>query len=84
MHRFDPDRFAPEAVAKRVSRAFEAFGLPGRKCPGYQFANTETVIVLSMLCRKLRFSLVDGPEISKVHGLVTHPSREVEVTIEQR
>eukprot|EP00117_Sycon_ciliatum_P030889 scpid61164/ scgid3214/ Cytochrome P450 20A1 len=82
--RFDPDRFTPENVAARPARSFEPFGLSGRRCPGYQFAIAEVQIVISMLCRRFRFQLAGVDDIQKEYGLVTHPSRDIEITLTPR
>ena len=54
---FDPDRFAPEEVAKRPVNAYKPFGNGQRACIGRQFAMQEAVLVMGMILQ--RFDLVD-------------------------
>ncbi|RSS78660.1 cytochrome P450 [Streptomyces sp. WAC06614] len=52
---FDPDRFAPEAVAARSVHAFKPFGTGERACIGRQFALHEAVMLLGLLVHRYRF-----------------------------
>ena len=82
---FNPSRFDPESNKKRHPLAFSPFGFAGkRKCPGYRFAYVESTIFLGMLVKNFKFNLVEGQTIQKVFGLVTHPSDEVYITVDQR
>ena len=54
---FDPDRFAPEAVANRPVHAYKPFGNGQRACIGRQFAMQEATLVLGMILQ--RFQLID-------------------------
>lgn len=49
--RFDPDRFAPEAVRARHRFAYFPFSGGTRKCIGDRFAQMETSLVLATLCQ---------------------------------
>ncbi|WAQ93639.1 CP20A-like protein [Mya arenaria] len=81
---FDPDRFAPEK--KHLHHlSFVPFGFAGkRKCPGYRFAYAEVTVAMVTILRKFKVKLVEGQVITPVHGLVTHPSDEVWITISRR
>ncbi|HEU4536605.1 MAG TPA: cytochrome P450, partial [Polyangiaceae bacterium] len=57
--RFDPDRFLPEAEARRPRGAFLPFGAGPRVCIGNHFALLEGPIVLATLMRAARFE-IDG------------------------
>jgi cytochrome P450 len=60
--RFDPDRFLPEAVAKRDKLAWIPFSAGQRKCIGDQFAMMEADLVLATLIQKFRYS----PEYTQI------------------
>ncbi len=64
--RFDPDRFTPEAEAKRPRYSWLPFGAGPRTCIGMAFATIEGQLVLASLLRHARFeALVDEvPEVS--------------------
>lgn len=61
--RFDPDRFLPEAVAKRHRHAYVPFGTGQRACVGRHLAMLETPLVLAMLTRRFRPVPVPGREV---------------------
>eukprot|EP00117_Sycon_ciliatum_P023142 scpid42929/ scgid19753/ Cytochrome P450 20A1 len=82
--RFDPERFSPEAIKKRSPRSCETFGLAGRRCPGFQYANTQAVIILSLLCRQVCFSPVSDKKIAVSRGIISRPTDDVEVTLKKR
>ena len=58
--RFDPDRFAPEAVAMRPPNSFVPFGFGKRICPGYIFSYIEVATFLAMLLRKYSVTMVSS------------------------
>ena len=58
--RFDPERFAPEAVAGRPRHAFLLFGGGPRQCIGNAFALIEGVLVVSVLAQRWRLRLAPG------------------------
>ncbi|KAF6206207.1 hypothetical protein GE061_017436 [Apolygus lucorum] len=53
---FYPDHFLPEKVAKRPSYAFMPFAFGSRGCPGRRFGMMSSMVVLSMLLRRFRFT----------------------------
>ena len=84
-NKFDPDRFSPENSKKRPSLAFKPFGFAGKRiCPGQKFAYGEATVCFASLLKKFKINMVEGQVINPVHGLVTHPSEEVWITIEKR
>jgi cytochrome P450 len=58
--RFDPDRFAPEAVAQQHRFAFLPFGGGPRQCIGAGFAQTEAQLILPMILQRYRLRLQPG------------------------
>jgi cytochrome P450 family 20 subfamily A len=83
--RFDPNRFTHEHNRERSHFSFSPFGFAGKRiCPGQKFAYTETTVALVTLLRKFKVKMVEGQIIEPVHGLVTHPSDEIWITISKR
>lgn len=52
---FNPDRFAPEAVAQRPAGAYKPFGNGVRACIGRQFALLEAALVLGAILHRYKF-----------------------------
>jgi cytochrome P450 family 20 subfamily A len=73
-------------MAKLPSFAFEPFGFAGkRKCVGYRFSLGEAMTFLAVLLRSnLRLSLAPDQTVTSKAGLVTFPSEEVWLTVEER
>ncbi|XP_053373354.1 cytochrome P450 20A1-like [Mercenaria mercenaria] len=83
--KFDPDRFTHEHARERPHLAFSPFGFAGKRvCPGQRFAYAEATVALVTLLRKFKVKMVEGQIIEPVHGLVTHPSEEIWITISKR
>jgi len=61
--RFDPDRFAPEAVAARPRFSYFPFGGGPRLCISEGFAWMEAVLVLATLSQRFRAELVPGQRV---------------------
>jgi cytochrome P450 / NADPH-cytochrome P450 reductase len=57
--RFDPDRFTPEAEARRPATAFKPFGHGPRACIGRQFAMHEASLALALVLH--RFDPIPQP-----------------------
>jgi cytochrome P450 len=58
--RFEPERFLPEAIAKRDRLAYLPFGFGPRICIGASFAMTEAVLILATLAQRFRLRLAPG------------------------
>jgi cytochrome P450 len=59
-HRFDPQRFAPEAEARLVRYQYMPFGAGPRICIGASFAMLEATIMLATFVRAARFEVPAG------------------------
>ncbi len=68
--RFDPDRFAPGKVAKRVKYSYLPFGGGKRFCIGGQMAQMEVMLALSQLLRRFRVEYA-GPVPAQIAASVT-------------
>jgi len=58
--RFEPERFLPEAVARRDRLAYLPFGFGPRICIGASFAMTEAVLILATLAQRFRLRVAPG------------------------
>jgi cytochrome P450 len=59
-HRFDPDRFAPEAEKSMPRHAYLPFGAGPRVCIGNHFAMMEGHLILAALSQRVRLDLPLG------------------------
>jgi cytochrome P450 len=78
---FDPDRFLPEAEAKRPRQSFAAFGGGPRICIGNHFALLEAQLVLATIFAQCDFELV-GDVVAD--PAATLRPREVPVVVRKR
>lgn len=61
--RFEPERFLPEASARRDRLAYIPFGFGPRICIGASFAMTEAVLILATLAQRFRFRVAPGSRV---------------------
>jgi cytochrome P450 len=80
---FDPDRFAPGAVAGRPRFAYLPFGGGRRVCIGREFALVQLNLALARLVRSARFDLVSGQAELDPH-IVLRPRDPITVQVTRR
>ena len=82
--RFDPERFAPAAVAARHRFAYLPFGGGPRICIGSSFAMAEAQVIVAAIAQRYRVRLAPGHVVEPI-GLVTLRAKNgVWVTLEPR
>jgi cytochrome P450 len=82
--RFDPERFAPDAVARRHRFAYLPFGGGPRICIGNGLALAEAKAILATIAQRYRVRLVPGHVVEPI-GLVTLRAKNgAWVTLEPR
>ena len=82
--RFDPERFAPDAVKARSHWAYLPFTLGPRMCIGNVFTLVEATVVFAMLLQQFEFA-IDPARIPPTKAVITaRPSGPVPMTIRWR
>jgi len=82
--RFDPERFAPAAVAQRHRFAYLPFGGGPRVCIGSSFAIAEAQTVVAAIAQRYRLRLVPGRVVRPI-GLITLRAKDgIWMTLEPR
>lgn len=82
--RFDPERFRPEAKAKRAKFVYFPFGGGARQCIGESFAWMEGALVLATLLQRWRFRLCSGQKFEPQSLITLRPKQGVQVVAEPR
>jgi cytochrome P450 len=85
-HRFDPDRFLPEAQAKRSPNAYIPFGRGAHACIGSHFSLMELLVMTAVLIRRFRVELAhDGFDPADVRaGLSVYPRDGIRMRVVKR
>ncbi len=78
---FDPERFAPAAIAGRPRFAFFPFGGGPRVCIGREFALLEATLAVAMVCQRYRFRLVPGRPVEPDVQVMLRPRYGVWMTL---
>ncbi|MGB4100320.1 MAG: cytochrome P450 [Alphaproteobacteria bacterium] len=81
---FDPDRFAPEAVATRPKFSWFPFGGGPRLCLGFRFAQIESIVAIAMVVQRYRLCLVPGQNIAPMPIITLRPNGAVLFNIRPR
>ena len=82
--RFDPERFAPGANARRHRFAYLPFGGGPRICIGNNFAMAEAQVILAAIAQRYRIRLAAGREVTPIGKITLRPRDGVWVTLEPR
>ena len=82
--RFDPDRFAPAAVAERHPFAYFPFSLGPRICIGMQFSLSEARLVLATLLKRFEIHSTGGSEVRACAAGTLRPAGELRVRLQSR
>ena len=82
-HRFDPERFTPEAEQARPREAYLPFSGGPRTCIGNHFALMEGPIVLATLLRRMEFRY-DGEEVIPEASATLRPSGGIPMRVRRR
>jgi len=82
--RFDPERFTPEAKARRTKFTYFPFGAGFRQCIGESFAWMEGVLLLATLAQKWKFRLISGHRVEPEPLITLRPKYGMRMTVERR
>jgi cytochrome P450 len=82
--RFDPERFTPEAKARRTKFTYFPFGAGFRQCIGESFAWMEGVLVLATLAQRWKLSLVPGHRVEPEPLITLRPKFGMRMLVEER
>lgn len=82
--RFDPERFTPEAKARRTKFAYFPFGAGFRQCIGESFAWMEGVLLLATLGQKWKLKLVPGHRVEPEPLITLRPKYGMQMLVQQR
>lgn len=82
--RFDPERFTPEAKARRTKLTYFPFGAGVRQCIGESFAWMEGVLLLATLAQKWKLRLVPGHPVEPEPLITLRPKFGMRMQLEAR
>ncbi len=82
--RFDPERFAAEAVEQRPKFAYIPFASGPRVCLGNNFALLEMVLALAMVAARYRLELASATELLPEYTGTIRPNHPVMIKISRR
>lgn len=82
--RFDPERFTPEAKARRAKFTYFPFGAGTRQCIGESFAWIEGVLLLATLAQKWKLKLVAGHRAEPEPLITLRPKYGMRMQVQAR
>jgi cytochrome P450 len=82
--RFDPERFSPEACARRDRLVYLPFGFGPRICIGASFAMTEAVLILATLAQRFRLRIAPGHPVEPLAQFTLKAKHGMWMTLEVR
>ena len=82
--RFDPERFTPEAKARRAKFTYFPFGAGFRQCIGESFTWMEGVLLLATLGQRWKLALVPGHRVEPEPLITLRPKYGMRMQIEAR
>jgi len=81
---FNPERFSPEAKARRAKFTYFPFGAGARQCIGESFAWMEGVLILATLAQKWKLKLVPGHRVEPQPLITLRPKYGMMMQLEPR
>ena len=82
--RFDPERFTPEAKARRTRLTYFPFGAGIRQCIGESFAWMQGVLLLATLAQNWKLRLVPGHTVEPEPLITLRPMFGMRMLVERR
>ena len=82
--RFDPERFTPEAKARRMKFTYFPFGAGFRQCIGESFAWMEGVLLLATLGQRWRLTLMPGHRVEPEPLITLRPKYGMKMQVVAR
>jgi len=82
--RFDPERFTPEAKARRTKFTYFPFGAGFRQCIGESFAWMEGVLLLATIAQEWKLKLLPGHPVEPEPLITLRPKYGMRMTVERR
>jgi cytochrome P450 len=82
--RFDPERFTPEAKARRAKFTYFPFGAGARQCIGESFAWMEGVLLLATLGQKWKLKLLPGHPVEPQPLITLRPKYGMKMLVQMR